>query len=62
MGAVHALFISVFVYRDLSLKDVPKVLLNSANLSAMLLYIITNAVLFSFLMAHENIPQATDVR
>jgi C4-dicarboxylate transporter DctM subunit len=57
MGAVYAFFISVFVYRDLSLADVPKVLLNSANLSAMLLYIITNAVLFSFLMAHENIPQ-----
>jgi len=55
---VYAFFISVFVYRDLSLGDVPKVLLNSANLAAMLLYIITNAVLFSFLMAHENIPQA----
>jgi C4-dicarboxylate transporter DctM subunit len=27
-------------------------------MSAMLLYIITNAVLFSFLMAHEDIPQA----
>jgi C4-dicarboxylate transporter DctM subunit len=26
-------------------------------MSAMLLYIITNAVLFSFLMTHENIPQ-----
>ena len=36
----------------------PKVLLDSANMSAMLLYIITNAVLFSFLMTHENIPQA----
>jgi C4-dicarboxylate transporter DctM subunit len=40
------------------LKDVPKVLLNSANMSAMLLYIITNAVLFSFIMTNENIPQA----
>jgi C4-dicarboxylate transporter DctM subunit len=36
---------------------VPRVLLSSANMSAMLLYIITNAVLFSFLMTHENIPQ-----
>jgi len=36
---------------------VPKVLLGSANMSAMILYIITNAVLFSFLMANENIPQ-----
>ena len=33
-------------------------LLNSANMSAMLLYIITNAVLFSFIMTNENIPQA----
>jgi C4-dicarboxylate transporter DctM subunit len=57
MSAVYAFVIAVFVYRDLSLKDVPKVLLNSANMSAMLLYIITNAVLFSFLMTHENIPQ-----
>jgi len=58
MAAVYAFFISVYVYKDLGLNDVPKVLLNSANLSAMLLYIITNAVLFSFLMSHENIPQA----
>ena len=58
MAAVYAFFISVYVYKDLGLNDVPNVLLNSANLSAMLLYIITNAVLFSFLMSHENIPQA----
>ncbi|MBN8441402.1 MAG: TRAP transporter large permease subunit [Thauera sp.] len=57
MSAVYAFFVAVFVYRDLSLRDVPKVLLNSANMSAMLLYIITNAVLFSFLLTHENIPQ-----
>jgi len=58
MSAVYAFFISVFVYKDMGMKDVPRVLLKSANLSAMLLYIITNAVLFSFLMSHENIPQA----
>jgi C4-dicarboxylate transporter DctM subunit len=58
MSAVYAFFISVFIYKDMGMKDVPRVLLKSANLSAMLLYIITNAVLFSFLMSHENIPQA----
>jgi C4-dicarboxylate transporter, DctM subunit len=57
MSAVYAFVIAVFVYRDLKLKDVPRVLLNSANLSAMILYIITNAVLFSFLMTSEQIPQ-----
>ena len=58
MSAVYAFFVAVFVYKDMSLKDVPKVLLNSAKMSAMLLYIITNAVLFSFIMTNENIPQA----
>jgi C4-dicarboxylate transporter DctM subunit len=58
MSAVYAFFVAVFIYKDMKLKDVPKVLLNSANMSAMLLYIITNAVLFSFIMTNENIPQA----
>ena len=57
ISAVYAFVIAVFVYRDMTLKDVPRVLLGSANMSAMILYIITNAVLFSFLMANENIPQ-----
>jgi C4-dicarboxylate transporter DctM subunit len=58
MSAVYAFFVAVFVYKDMSLAKVPKVLLDSANMSAMLLYIITNAVLFSFVLANENIPQA----
>lgn len=58
MSAVYAFVIAVFVYKDLRLSDVPKVLLNSANMSAMLLYIITNAVLFSFILTNEQIPQS----
>ncbi|MBK7421707.1 MAG: TRAP transporter large permease subunit [Propionivibrio sp.] len=58
MSAVYAFICAVFIYRDLGMKDVPRVLLNSANMSAMLLYIITNAVLFSFIMTNENIPQS----
>src|SRR5476649_2640235 len=58
MSAVYAFVIAVFVYRDMKLRDVPRVLLGSANMSAMILYIVTNAVLFSFLMTSEQIPQA----
>jgi len=57
MSAVYAFFVAVFVYKDMPLKRVPRVLLDSANMSAMLLYIITNAVMFSYLMTSENIPQ-----
>jgi C4-dicarboxylate transporter, DctM subunit len=58
MSAVYAFLIEMFIYKDLKWKDVPKVLLVSANMSAMILYIVTNAVLFSFLMTSEQIPQA----
>ena len=58
MSAVYAFIVAMFIYRDMPLKALPGILLSSANTSAMLLYIITNAVLFSFLMTNENIPQA----
>ena len=58
VAAVYAFFITVFIYKELKLVEVPQVLLQAASMSSMLLYIITNAVLFSFLMTHEQIPQA----
>ncbi len=57
MSAVYAFIVAVFIYKDLTLKQVPKILLDSANMSSMLLFIIANAILFSFLMTNENIPQ-----
>jgi C4-dicarboxylate transporter DctM subunit len=56
-AAVYSFVVVVFVYRDLPLRRVPRALLDAAAMSSMLLYIITNAVLFSFLMTSENIPQ-----
>jgi C4-dicarboxylate transporter, DctM subunit len=58
VSAVYAFVAAVWIDRGLRLRDVPKVLLSAANTSAMLLYIITNAILFSFLLTTEQIPQA----
>src|SRR3954452_14166333 len=58
VSAVYAFFVSAFVYKAMPIRDTPKVLLRSANMSAMLLYIITNAALFSFILTSENIPHA----
>ena len=57
VSAVYAFVIAVWVYKDIKLRDVPKVLLSSAAMSAMLLYIITNAVMFAFILTSEQIPQ-----
>ena len=58
VSAVYAFVAAVWIDRGLKVRDVPKVLLSAANTSAMLLYIITNAILFSFLLTSEQIPQA----
>ena len=58
MSAVYAFIIAVFVYKDMPVSRIPRVLLDSANMSAMLLYIITNAVMFSYLMTSEHIPHS----
>ena len=58
IAAVYSFLISVFVYKDMKIMQVPAVLRNAAAMSSMLLYIITNAVLFSFLLTSEQIPQA----
>jgi len=58
MSAVYAFVIAVFVYKDIGLRDVKKIVLDSAAMSAMLLYIITNAVMFAFILTSEQIPQS----
>lgn len=57
VSAVYAFVVAVFIYRGLPFKKIPRALREAANLSAMLLYIITNAILFSYLLTYENIPQ-----
>lgn len=57
VSAVYAFVIAVWVYKDIKLRDVPRVLLSSAAMSAMLLYIIANAVMFAFILTSEQLPQ-----
>jgi C4-dicarboxylate transporter, DctM subunit len=57
VSAVYAAFACLVIYRSLRLRDLGRVLLKAANTSAMLLYIITNAILFSFLLTSEQVPQ-----
>lgn len=57
VAAVYSAFIALFVYRDMSFRDCPKVLLESGRLTIMLLFIIANAMLFAHVLTTEQIPQ-----
>ncbi len=57
VAAVYAFVAAVFIYRDLNLSDVPRVLLDSGRLSVMLMFIIANAFLFAHVLTTAQIPQ-----
>jgi C4-dicarboxylate transporter DctM subunit len=57
VAAVYSAFIALFVYKDLTFRDTPKVLLDSAKLSIMLMFIIANAMLFAHVLTTEQLPQ-----
>lgn len=57
MAVFYAVIVSVFVYRELDLRDLGGILLSSARTSAMIMFIIANGILFSFVLTSEQIPR-----
>jgi C4-dicarboxylate transporter DctM subunit len=56
-SAVYAAIIAVFVHRDVTLREVPDVLVRSVRVTTMLMFIVANAYLFAFVLTTEQIPQ-----
>jgi C4-dicarboxylate transporter DctM subunit len=57
VAAVYAFFTAVFIYGDLKIADVPRVLLDSARVTIMLMFIVGNAFLFGHVLTTAQIPQ-----
>ena len=57
VSAIYAGFITLFVYRDLHWKNLPKVFLEASRTIVMLMFIIANAMLFAHVLTIEQIPQ-----
>jgi C4-dicarboxylate transporter DctM subunit len=58
VAAVWAFFISVFIYKDIKFKEIFTISLDSAKTTAMIMFIIANAMLFAHFLTLENIPQS----
>ena len=56
MAVFYAVIVSVFVYKELDLKALGSVLLSSSRTSAMIMFIIANGILFTFVLTSERIP------
>jgi len=57
IAAFYAMFISLFVYKDVRLKDFPQLLVKTAATSSLVMLVIGMASIFSWLLACEEIPQ-----
>jgi len=57
VSAVWALFVSLFIYKDIKIKDLGNVFFESAKTSGLILFIIANASVFAYFLTLENIPQ-----
>jgi len=56
-SAVYAFVVSVFIYKDLKIKDLYPIVLEAAMTSSMIFFIIANAMIFSHFLTDESIPQ-----
>jgi C4-dicarboxylate transporter DctM subunit len=56
MAVFYALLISFLVYRQIPVTELGSILLVSARTSAMIMFIIANGILFSFVLTSERIP------
>ena len=57
VSAVYALFVAVFIYRDLKIKQLPQVFVDASRTTVMLMFIVANAMLFAHVLTTERIPQ-----
>ena len=57
IAAACALFVGMFVYRELKIKSLPKVLLDAGEQTAIVMFIVAGSALLSWVLTNEMIPQ-----
>ncbi|MDH5217772.1 MAG: TRAP transporter large permease subunit [Gammaproteobacteria bacterium] len=57
VAAVYSALIALFVHNDMSFKDVPRVMLDSAKMTAVIMFIIACAMIFAHVLTEQQVPQ-----
>jgi TRAP-type transport system large permease protein len=56
VAAVYALFVGMFIYRELKPRDLPGVILQAAKTTAVIMFLVCAALVSSWLITAANIP------
>ncbi len=57
VAVVYSILVGIFVYKEMSWKDLPRIFMNSAKGTASLMLIMASASLFAYVMVLARIPQ-----
>ena len=57
IAVFYALFLSLVVYRDIDIRRLPRILIDTAATSSLVMMVVGMASIFSWLLASEEIPQ-----
>jgi len=57
VAAVYAVLVSLFIYKDITINDLPRVFVDASKTTVMVMFIIANAILFAHVLTTERIPQ-----
>ena len=56
IAVFYSLFLSMGVYRELGVRDLPRILIRSGTMSAMVLFIVAGSTLFSYALTLMEVP------
>ena len=56
IAVVYSLLLSMFFYKSIKLKDIPGILLESINMTAMVVFLIGVSSIMSWILAFTNVP------
>ncbi|KSU64664.1 hypothetical protein AS034_02170 [[Bacillus] enclensis] len=56
VAVIYSLLVSMFIYKELNLKDLYKVIIQSTHTSVMVLFIAVTASIFGWILANEKLP------
>lgn len=57
IAVVYGMFLSMLVYRELHLRDIPALLVNSAKLTGMVMLVVGMSITFAWIVTVERVPQ-----
>ncbi len=60
IAVVYAFVLSVFYYREIKLKDIPKILVETASTTGMVFLLIGTSIAMAWIFAYANVPQLID--